>query len=65
MIRSLISKGERKLRGVRLGDFNGFSEYHSVAGGVSNDGLAFIEHHPFGDGVIIDVGPTSACSRCS
>jgi FkbM family methyltransferase len=55
---SLISKGGpvRKLHGVQLGDFNGFSEYHSVAGDVSNNELVFIEHHPFGDGDIIDVG---------
>jgi FkbM family methyltransferase len=57
-IKSLVRKGGpvRKLHGVRLGNFNGFSEYHSVAGDISNNELAFIEHHHFGDGVFIDVG---------
>jgi FkbM family methyltransferase len=58
VIRRLITKGSpvRKSHGIRLGGFNGFSEYHSAIRGVSIDELAFIEHHPFDDGVVIDVG---------
>jgi len=46
----------RRIQGVRLGDFNGFSEYHSVASGVQKHELAFINGHSFGEGDIIDVG---------
>lgn len=58
VLKSFTSRGGpvRKLHGVRLGNFNGFSEYYSVVAGVSHDELAFIERYPLGDGVIIDVG---------
>jgi len=46
----------RNVYGVRLGDFNGFSEYHSVVHGVSPDEMAFLANHSFGEGTIIDVG---------
>jgi FkbM family methyltransferase len=46
----------RKLRGVSLSGFNGFSEYHSVAGGMTDNELSFIKNHPLGAGVVIDVG---------
>ena len=46
----------RNVHGVNLSGFNGFSEYHSVAGGVSKDELTFIEIFPFGEGAFIDVG---------
>lgn len=46
----------RIVHGVELGNFNGFSEYHSVRGGVLPDELAFISRYPFGEGAIIDIG---------
>ena len=46
----------RAIHGVKLGNFNGFSEYHSVRNGVLADELAFLSSYPFGDGTIIDVG---------
>lgn len=46
----------RTVCGVRIGDLNGFSEYHSVARGVSTAELEFLRRHEFGDGAIIDVG---------
>ncbi len=58
VIRRLIAKDGpvRKSHGIRLGDFNGLSEYHWVTNVVSVDELAFIENYPFDDGVVIDVG---------
>jgi FkbM family methyltransferase len=49
-------KPVRRLHGVKLSEFSDFSEYHSVAGGVSIEELAFIENYPFGDGAMLDVG---------
>lgn len=46
----------RNLHGIRFTNFNGFSEYHSLGAGVSQEELAFINSWPFGDGVMIDVG---------
>ncbi len=46
----------RTVCGVRLGNFNGFSEYHSVAKGISDGELKFLRRHPLGEGAIIDVG---------
>jgi FkbM family methyltransferase len=55
--KSLRASGPvRAICGVRIGNFSGFSEYHSVARGVSDPELAFLRHHDFGDGAIIDVG---------
>lgn len=46
----------RTVCGVRIGDFIDFSEYHSMARGVSVAELEFLRRHDFGDGAIIDVG---------
>lgn len=46
----------RRLHGVELGHFNGFSEYHSVVRGVSVAEKAFLQDYAFGPGAIIDVG---------
>ncbi len=55
--KSLRSEGPvRTVCGVRIGNFNSFSEYHSVPRGISAAELAFLRRHDFGDGVIIDIG---------
>jgi FkbM family methyltransferase len=46
----------RTVGGVRIGNFNGFSEYHSVVRGVSNAELAFLRGYDFPSGAILDVG---------
>jgi FkbM family methyltransferase len=46
----------RTICGVRIGNFNGFSEYHWAAQEVSARELAFLRRHDFGEGAIIDVG---------
>jgi FkbM family methyltransferase len=45
----------RNICGVQLGNFNGFSEYHSV-GGVSEREQLFLQRFQFGEGAILDVG---------
>jgi FkbM family methyltransferase len=47
---------ERRLHGVRLGDLNGFSEYHSVGAGLSDDEIAFLAGCALPDGSLVDVG---------
>lgn len=46
----------RSLRGVTLGDFSNFSEFHTFPKGVSDAESEFIRSHDFGAGEIIDVG---------
>lgn len=50
------SGATRDVCGVRIGNFNGFSEYHSVSRGLSASELAFLRTYSFADGPIIDVG---------
>jgi FkbM family methyltransferase len=55
--RSLSRDGAvRKVCGVKVGNFNSFSEYHSLVRGVSGAELAFLRGYPFGTGAILDVG---------
>ena len=53
-LRKVFGNGapKRSIHGVRLGHFNGFSEYRTVVQGVSADELRFIRTHDFGEGVI-------------
>jgi FkbM family methyltransferase len=46
----------REIHGVTLGDFNGFSEYHSASRNVQTEEFAFLMTYPFGDGIVLDVG---------
>jgi FkbM family methyltransferase len=46
----------RKVCGVTLGSFNGFSEFHSVARGVSSAEQAFLKSFPFRGGAVLDIG---------
>ncbi len=46
----------RNVCGVTLGSFNGFSEFHSVARGVSSAEQYFLSTFPFRDGAILDIG---------
>src|SRR5258708_34690942 len=46
----------RNVCGVKLGSFNGFSEFHSVARGVSSAEQDFLKAFPFRDGVVLDIG---------
>lgn len=46
----------RTLSGVTIGNFNGFSEYHSFVKGISGAELAFLRSHDFPAGAILDVG---------
>ena len=55
----------RIVQGVKLGDFGGFSEYHSVAHDVSTHELDFIRGYPFAEGTFIDVGANLDFFRCS
>jgi hypothetical protein len=46
----------RRIGGGRFGNFNSFSEYHSVAKNMSDAELAFLHRYSFRDGAIVDVG---------
>jgi FkbM family methyltransferase len=46
----------RNICGVKLGSFNGFSEYHSVGRGVSIAEQEFLTRFAFREGAIIDIG---------
>jgi FkbM family methyltransferase len=46
----------RRVCGVTLGSFSGFSEFHSVATGVSSVEQDFLNAFPFRDGAILDIG---------
>jgi FkbM family methyltransferase len=58
VIRSFISKDGpvRMLHGVRLGDFSGFSEYHSAARFMGQTDITFLTRYEFGPGNIVDIG---------
>lgn len=55
----------RRIGGVRLGSFNSFSEYHSVAKNMSDAELAFLRRHSFREGESSTSAPTWDCSRSS
>ena len=46
----------RSIGGIRLGGFNGFSEYHSLPAGVSHGELRFLTAYPLTQGAILDIG---------
>jgi FkbM family methyltransferase len=46
----------RNVCGVTLGSFNGFSEFHSVARGVSSAERDFLAAFPFREGTVLDIG---------
>jgi FkbM family methyltransferase len=46
----------RKVHGVVLGDFSGFSEYHSAANFIDETEIAFLSNYEFGPGAIVDIG---------
>lgn len=46
----------RNIRGVRIGGFADFSEYHTTPRCLTDEEFAFFRDFPFGDGDFIDVG---------
>lgn len=58
LLQSLVRSdgATRNFGDVKLGNFNGFSEFHSIARGISAAEHAFLSRHPFAPGAIIDIG---------
>ena len=57
-VRKTLSKTgpTRSICEVRIGHFNGFSEFHSAPRAISQDELDFLRGHQFEQGSIMDVG---------
>jgi FkbM family methyltransferase len=53
-----LMRGEpiREIHGIKLGGFNGFSEFHSVSSGLSAAESALLRTFQFSRGAILDVG---------
>ena len=57
LCKSFLGNPTRELRGVKIGGFVNFSEYHSTALCVSDDEFAFWRRYPFPEkGAFLDVG---------
>jgi FkbM family methyltransferase len=46
----------RRIREAVLGDFSGFSEYHSAANFIDDTEIEFLTQYEFGPGNIVDIG---------